>query len=1113
MDDHTSQGSETARVDALDAFVASIEDGLEYGIEKLGNLEEPARLRSALALLNQNQRFSDAADMVRNRELACTWLDSGVYALVANREIEMAERFLSQADKKCDAVDCQRARIAFAESAFEELLEIDVREGLSVRNNLSEDDRSTIAKIIEILHPLIAKIRVVQRIEHETEHLAVTHSARAFGLLGRLDEIADLVAPLEFHMPVPLLLAQLSLRRICEPPENLVGRLRIEHPTSFSAHFLAALVERDIINRPEEALDALLQLVPRANNEERDAKDALCQVLFETASAIDAQAIANARTAVDQLIGKESRFGLYFEAASLLRDGKSKDALKLLQDNQREDDPVWWQLNAKTYESDEATDLASQAWEKACKLLPHPDLLFHFAVLSIEQRRFQQAADALEIARKESPEDVQILLRLAVAYSNLRAFQQAVGVFNDLVRLEPNESSHRLNHAICLIRSNRAADALQTLQPLCNPENPLIEGIALQCQILAAEGQAAEALDVLTAVKDRFWDTPEFVALFMRTAYGAGDDGVANEAFQQLLKIQNRDEIGDAILQPKSLDDLIEFGDQRRRQREMVMDQVRHGKMPWLFAESFFGVPAFRAWQSRTQDLTWISDEPIPRAEFSVYATNGFSVFEDENGRKHLDPVKAPPADIEIVADLSALITMFQLERLDVVTNRYSKIIVPSSYGDLRSHDGERLAAHQPSRERELRRIRAAIDKRRIAVIDGDSSNESVDELILDEHAPDEAAVFRLQDLHYALSAAQKLNSSDLGELERVCGKQTLAAKSLELPSQITVGMSTVRSLSELSCFDRIVNSVRAALTRQDYDDLVSELKSHEASREAHRLHRDFWDQISDSSDRVDFQSLKSEADLFEEDEPQADRPPYWDAALLAVEIGKPLFADDRVSQAYVLGRPQAKRHAAFGADALLVALAKEEVLPWIDVAKDYLTLMRWRYRFLVPDPMILKVLTDASLPNLPGPELREIAVYAHESLRDPGLFCGPEKLEPAMPISYRLFMAWKETAVQSIRMTWDDPQYSDEQATAFTRWSIQNLIPSTPKGLIHHPLGSRLAKMTPHIVLMSAMIQFTTIQPIQRANVALTVIGEELGMTNREFFTAAAEAAGALNE
>ncbi len=155
-----------------------------------------------------------------------------------------------------------------------------------------------------------------------------------------------------------------------------------------------------------------------------------------------------------------------------------------------------------------------------------------------------------------------------------------------------------------------------------------------------------------------------------------------------------------------------------------------------------------------------------------------------------------------------------------------------------------------------------------------------------------------------------------------------------------------------------------------------------------------------------------------------------------------------------------------------------------------------------------MKAAALRSRDNLPGPELREIAAYVQDSMRDPGLFCGPETAEPPTPVGFKYYMAWMEVCVQFLGDLWDEPSIDSQQMEVATKWSVESLLPAVPRGLLYSPVGRRLGDFTPKMFIMTAMIRFATMQPVERASKALRLMAYHLGMTEDEFYEAAAEAA-----
>jgi tetratricopeptide (TPR) repeat protein len=1109
-----------ARLAALSAFEASINEDVDAGLGKLGTLNEPSRLHAALQLLIQNDRFQDAIDLVTDKPPQCKWIDLVVYAHVALKDIESARALLDFAAETCEAswVD-GRCRIAAAEALFCEVLNSSLGAGIVASGGLSDDERQYLEFVIEVLNPIVAPVRLSGRADSTIQRAAVEFASKAYSLLGQFSQIEELVKPMARCQPVPLLLAQLTLVRVCAPPKGLSGRLRAEHPSSFSAHFLAAILDREVYKRSRQSLGHLVALQQKALDQGKEAIEQLCEGLFETASSMDLAALGQARITVDSLLGESNRYQVYFNAVECLMQGRSADAINELNANPRENDAVWWQIAARAYELSDDMAKAADCWEQACKLMPHPDMLNRFAGLSIQQHRFEDAVRALKSALVHSPDDRIVLEQLGFAHTRLRQFPEASIVFEKLSRLFPDISQYRINQAICHVHSGDPRAALAALDSVMDESKPDLQLIGLRTDILKSLDRAKDAFHDLNRLRSGFWNDPRFLVLFMDTAYRAGEDKQAHAAFQVLMAMQQSGQLPKPLFHPMTLEDLKKFGTERLRQRDSLFSEVVSGKLPWLVAESILGAVSDEAWYRRTQRLRWLPEDATSRGEWTIYSTNQFSVHKESDGQARLSQIGLPEPGEPVVADMSAIITLHRLGRLTLAANYFGVLILPASFGDLTVRDAQRLTQHQPSREKELKRIQDLVQRQMISTIDEGDITDGM--AFVDEYESDEeASCFVLADVEELLREKQSLTSEELGELSQICNRKRRGDRKIARDSRIVFAMSTLRSLAKYDWLERVVQIVDWCVLRSDFDDEVRELNAYESQREIFSSNQSMWEEIKqlridgkleyrDSSscrDRNEAEEDYNGEDI--KDDVDLTAPTFVDAALLAQDLGYRLLADDRVLQTSALNQHPEMIDAAFGSDRVLIALEEHDKLSLVEVANDLIRLMRWRYRFLLVEPRHLKVVVMRSRDSLPGPELREIAAYIQESMRDPGLFCGAEKADLPTPIAFKYFMAWKEVCVQFLATLWEDSSISILQLKEVTRWCLESLLPAVPRGMCYSPVGRRLGSFTPKAFMLTAMIRFATVQPVARANEALRLMAIHLGMTEEEFYETASEAA-----
>ncbi len=1101
------------RVLALRSFKVAEESGLEAGLAILPSENLPQTLYSKLQLLVQHNRFQDVVDLVALEQPNCKWLDLAIYSYSALNDFKSAGELIEFAADNCNENWVEpRSRIAAAESVFQEVLG-ETQFSPNVRiEGLSDNQRQLLQFAIDSIEPIVNRVLATGRVESPIDRIAVEYAMNAYDLLGMHTKSLDLVKPMSTCRPVPILLAQLILRRVCDPIPGLSARLRTEHPLEFSAQFLAALLDRDCYVRPKKSLQHLIDLQQFATQRGKDTVEQLCQAIFETASSMNSMAIEKARPVVDTCLGSPNDYALYFDSVVLLMEDRPQDAKILLEQDRREEEPVWWQILAKSNEALKDLTSASICWEKACDLMPHPDLLMRFAGLSIQQKRFDTALTTLEKAVDQSPDDARLLEQLASTQLRLRRFGDAANVFERLLVLEPTIFRHSVNLAQCQARNGNVPKALETINSI-ELASPDLTVMGLKVEMLNSLDRPRDSFVELKKAKDSFWNNFRFVLLYMDTAYRAGEDGAAGEAMRHLMTMQKKGELPETIFHEMSLDDVKQMGIERFQQKNALLLDVVKCRLPWLVADSLLNCVPLQAWHQRTQHLRWTKEDSATRGEFSIYSTNRFFVQKNVDGNSSLSQIQRPSPGEAIVVDMSALLTLHKLGRLQQVANYFEKLILPASLGDLAVNDSKRLTPHQPSREQELQTIYDLVQRKVIAKVDREQ--EATGLQIVDEYSDDERTHFSLLDFAESIKAAELITTEEHSELKKLCTRQQNEEAVLKIDANLSFSIATLRTMARFDWFEHVMSSINCSVFIDDIERETSELRAYEFQAEMFEDHQEFWNLISQfrSEGKLEFQHPKQITEITsdqaeDELEETEQHLTFIDSPLVARENNCRLLADDRFSQSVVLNESSENDQAAFGSDLVIEALEQSGVITPEDAVADFLKLMKWRYRFLVLLPSYLKIAADRSKENLPGPELRTIGLYVQQSMKDPGLLCGMEPSTPPMPIAFKFLMNWKDNCVEFLGLVWEDESYSDEQLTSISQWCLRSLFPSIPNGLVYSQIGRRLGHFLPRAFLMAAMIRFATIQPIEKANRALQLFAGELGMSEDEFFQIAAEAA-----
>jgi hypothetical protein len=227
------------------------------------------------------------------------------------------------------------------------------------------------------------------------------------------------------------------------------------------------------------------------------------------------------------------------------------------------------------------------------------------------------------------------------------------------------------------------------------------------------------------------------------------------------------------------------------------------------------------------------------------------------------------------------------------------------------------------------------------------------------------------------------------------------------------------------------------------------------------------------------------------------------DSALLAMKLGRPLLADDRFCQQGALNQSKNQLDAAFGSDALLAALVADGQLSTSQHVEHVLKLIRWRYKFVIPSASLLREMAFRYRDGLPGADLREVAVYVQDCMRDAGLYGGAEQVEPPISMAMKLFKAWCDAVAEFITTLWWDMRFTEEQAARLTRWATRYLLPAWPRSM---GAGStrRMAHVRRYTVLGAVLVGLFSTDDLRKAHRVLNRVRRSSGISDDELASAA---------
>src|SRR5206468_9902939 len=138
--------------------------------------------------------------------------------------------------------------------------------------------------------------------------------------------------------------------------------------------------------------------------------------------------------------------------------------------------------------------------------------------------------------------------------------------------------------------------------------------------------------------------------------------------------------VDEKLMHPASIDEVKEWMEAAARRYDEIRRMLLQGMMTWISAAQLQREVPLWSWLLKTQRLSWIWDDPLNRATYGVYATNGFRVLHLTGADPILAPITSPAIGTPVVVDLSALITLHELGLLNKTAEYFGTLFVPSVY-------------------------------------------------------------------------------------------------------------------------------------------------------------------------------------------------------------------------------------------------------------------------------------------------------------------------------------------------------------------------------------------------------------------------------------------------
>ncbi len=1050
-----------------------------------------------LELLKSIKKNAPAEMLPRleGRTIQEVWCDKAVAVYAACGEMAKAREVIRWAkDNASDIASYRRCLLEYSGALLRQQ-QTKMSQGTAVAfGQATGDDAKVFQEIIDSLLPIVDYVKANERVSNPLECDALIQIAYAAVALGEVRTLTVYGSLLRKYEPIPLEYVKLVLSGLipADDPSDIVERLRSEHKGRQDAGLLALLVEAELCGTPEQAFERGKKLVPEAHSE--NEKSDLCGILFQISQAIGLEAMQDAQATALQLLGAQHVLTNIIAAAIQLRLGDIQQAKDTLDKDKREDNPLWLQMYSYCLFSEEEFQEGLTYFTKAMEGMRSIAMYRTLGEVAAKGGFVDKAILAFEAILDAHPDDHVTRVKVAQLYLKAHDYEGAEEHLRTLWESDRSNVSYGLNYAACVASRGKIDEAVGLYRVLCRSEKAPVEAIVALAQLYRIRHQPQESFKFLEQHKGRFWDDPGFLMAYVDAGYVSGQEAQAHEAFSRVLELQRKGKAPSDIIQAKTLDDMLEYHKHWVERTEHICNNIVQGKLPWLLADEFRNHAAVMGWAIRTQPLTWLSDDIVSRASYSIYATNGFHA-EEVDRKRQLRPLAVPAKGDRVVIDLSAFITLYHLDLLEETIHFFDKVYVSSRYTSHLLAQTQRLEFHQLSHVKSAKLIKQEIDSGRISVLADAGAPNNRPYPYVHEYTDDNIEhYYRLRDIIAVLHSTGRISYEKNQELLRVAAKASGVDDThppLHSGDQIIVELSTLRTLVNHGVYNAVKDSFMLSIMPEAKESLDSDLRAIAYQEDCQRWHDDLLRRLSQ------FKTLAPNYDT--EDKSEVSLDSYF----LAKSRDISLLADDRVIHVLALNDGEFKGRA-FGVDCLLKAFERDAVLEVANCDAAYLQLMRWRYRFLVPSlDFLLRVATQYK-ENPPGNALMDTAAYVHDCMRDPGLFAGLERTDPPIPMCSRLFATWTTLVVKFVGRVWKDANFTSDTASTLTKWALREFLPSPPRTLIPPRMG--MIDAAEQLLCEGLLFDLVTIHDTSRAQMAVSNIREALDMSNKELHRALAE-------
>ena len=710
------------KISSLSALLVAREAGHEAGLALLANQQNPFALRRYLSILVEAKQYDQALKIVRETPLEEEWVEKAAAIFATVEDYEAVLRTIDWATREGhDAKLPFRCAIFAANTLRSTALPDDPTNEFEriTPESLDEEARGKLHAANHFLDRVTSAVLLRKQPPSSIEDIALQIQAINHAWLGEADRIVPLAALLERLTPLPTLLVYLAQHGMLSPKAEWAKRLRNEYPDQINLQIFAFAIEEIEPQNVERAFESLLQLVDSVPLQSLDisVRQLACSQLQEYAQSVGtSEIISKLHDAESRLLADEPRVQKRAEAIRLINKGDYDAATSLIEQSRDDQDPLWLDCHATILLNKGDIAEGFDALKRAVALNPHLGLLRQTASVAVQANDINEAIRLLERLLLRKPDDAEARFESASLCFQALEFDKAAEHLAILWKQLPERVAVGVNYAMALSQTGNTDASLQILENICTIEEPPLEALLRYAFLLKASGRTKEVFEVLNRQRQRLWEDPQFLMALSDAGFAVNQEAVAHEALAQVKHLQSTGKASDYI-QEYSVDDFVAFFADRTEQAHETLQLVQFARVPWLTADHLLNHAWMEAWHNRTRQLDWIGEQSFAQAASAVYATDTLVINIGGGLDRIYQPLQKPEAGTAVVADISALLTLYHLNLLDKAATFFGQIFIPSTYLAYATEQAGRLVTGQQSRKEAFQAIKMAIDHRRITMV------------------------------------------------------------------------------------------------------------------------------------------------------------------------------------------------------------------------------------------------------------------------------------------------------------------------------------------------------------------------------------------------------------